>query len=84
MFESGMGFPDQEIVDDMRVYATLSGFAEKLHELSFQFLDDGIERIQKSAKVLNTVCMLAIISLVVCLALAVVSINQHLLPQGAM
>jgi type II secretory pathway component PulF len=84
MFESGFGFPDREIVDDMRVYANLPGFEDKLYELAFQFLDDGIERIQRSAKTLNSVCLLAIISLVLCLALAVVGIQQQLLPQGVM
>jgi type II secretory pathway component PulF len=84
LFESGMGFPDRDIIDDMRVYATLPGFDDKLYELALDFLNDGIERIQKSAKALNTVCMLAIVSLVLCLAMAVVGINQQLLPQGVM
>ena len=82
MFETGMGFPDREIVDDMRVYSTLPGFNDKLYELSHQSLEDGIERIQKSAKGLNAACLLAIISLVLCLALAVVGIQQQLLPKG--
>ncbi|MDR2055450.1 MAG: type II secretion system F family protein [Desulfovibrio sp.] len=84
MFESGMGFPDRDIVDDMRVYSMLPGFDDKLYELALDFLNDGIERIQKSAKALNTVCMLLIISLVLCLALAVVGVNQQLLPQGGL
>lgn len=81
MFRSGMGFPDPELVDDMRVYAPLPNFQTRLYSLASDWMTDGVELIQQNARVLNTVFLTLIISQVLGLALAVVSLQTQLLPQ---
>lgn len=82
MYEAGTHFPDADLVDDMRVYARLPGFQERLYEMASDWMTDGVELIQRSAKVLNTVFITLIIAQVGGLAMAVVSLQSQLLPQG--
>lgn len=82
MYEAGTHFPDADLVDDMRVYARLPGFQERLYEMANDWMVDGVELIQRNAKVLNTIFITAIIAQVGGLALAVVSLQSQLLPQG--
>lgn len=82
MHEAGTHFPDAELIDDMRVYARLPGFQERLYEMASDWMTDGVELIQRNAKILNTVFITLIIAQVGGLAVAVVSLQSQLLPQG--
>lgn len=82
MYEAGTHFPDVELIDDMRVYARLPGFQERLYEMANDWMVDGVELIQRNAKVLNTIFITGIIAQVGGLAMAVVSLQSQLLPQG--
>lgn len=82
MHEAGTHFPDADLIDDMRVYARLPGFQERLYEMASDWMTDGVELIQRNAKVLNTVFITLIIAQVGGLAVAVVSLQSQLLPQG--
>ena len=46
LIESGMGFPDPEILDDISVYSALSGFEEALSRIGREWLEDGVDRIK--------------------------------------
>lgn len=48
--KSGYEFPDREIIDDMAVYASLSGFDEALKIIGNEWLDEGISVVQKQMK----------------------------------
>jgi len=61
---SGDGFPDQEIIDDMSVYASLSGFDAALALLGREWLDESVERIAGKMKVVFGVAMLGVGSLI--------------------
>lgn len=44
--KSGFGFPDVEIIDDLGVYARLSGFDAALAILGKEWISESVERIQ--------------------------------------
>lgn len=80
--ECGMQFPDQDMVEDLAIYATLPDFHDKLYDLAKEYMFDGVEKIERNAKVLNVFFILLIISQVLSIALSVMSIQQQLLPAG--
>lgn len=60
LYRGGYGFPDQEIVEDLRIYASLSSFDESLKAVSNEWLVTGVDKIKAQAKVLNTVAIMLI------------------------
>lgn len=60
LYRGGYGFPDQEVVEDLRIYASLSSFDESLKAVSNEWLETGVDKIKAQAKVLNTVAILLI------------------------
>ena len=52
---SGMEFPDREIIDDLVVYSALSGFDDALKKIGDEWLEDGVDRIKGVMAVLFSV-----------------------------
>jgi len=57
---SGYGFPDPEIIDDLGVYARLSGFDQALSMLGKEWVTESVERIQGLMKAVFGVSILAV------------------------
>ncbi len=60
LHHSGYGFPDREIVSDLRVYASLSGFEEAIDTIAREWIDLGVERIQAQSKILFFAALLVL------------------------
>ncbi|HEX7634898.1 MAG TPA: type II secretion system F family protein [Noviherbaspirillum sp.] len=60
---AGYGFPSEEVIDDLCVYAEYRGFAEALKLLADEWMEEGIERISAQMKILNgfSIATLAIV-----------------------
>lgn len=56
--KSGYGFPDREIINDLGVYAKLSGFDSALSIISNEWMAESVERIEGVMKVVFGVAML--------------------------
>lgn len=76
--DSGMRFPDEELVEDLCMYSTLPRFHEHLHAMAHSWLHDGVATITRQAQILNGVCLASIIALLCGVALAVSSLQQQL------
>jgi len=57
---SGYGFPDPEIIDDLGVYARLSGFDQALALLGKEWVTESVERIQGLMKAVFGVSILVV------------------------
>lgn len=75
---TGLNFPDKELVDDLAVYATLPNFDNRLHELAKEWLQEGTAKIAGQARTLNALAICGMIALLAGLALAVSSLQQQL------
>lgn len=73
-----MHFPDDELVEDLVVYSPLPGFDERLHAVATEFLEEGITTIENQSRILNVVCIMAIVLQVGGLALSVSSFQQQI------
>ena len=60
LYHTRLGFPDEEIVGDLRIYAELDTFPEALENLANGWLDSSIRTIAKQAEILNSIAILAI------------------------
>ena len=81
MYDCGMNFPDPALIDDFRVYAKLPGFHDRLYDIARDWMQEGIEAIQRNAKLLNTLFLLAIIGQMGLLALSVMDLQSQLTTQ---
>lgn len=55
--KSGYEFPDREIISDIRLYATKSGFEEALRIIADEWITNSVERIQDLMKIIFLVSM---------------------------
>lgn len=60
LVNAGQGFPDKEIVDDLGVYASLSGFDQALQMLGKEWIEEAVEAINARMKVVFGLSILAI------------------------
>ena len=61
---SGYEFPDREIIDDLGVYSSLSGFDEALSILGREWLSESVEQIKARMNVVFGVALLSVAVLV--------------------
>ncbi len=60
LYNTGLNFPDEEVVGDLRIYSELDNFPEALSMLSDTWLETSIKDVQKKAEVLNSIAILTI------------------------
>jgi type II secretory pathway component PulF len=53
LYKTGFGFPDMDIVNDLRAYAALDGFDEILETIGREAMDDTVARIQAQTGILR-------------------------------
>lgn len=60
MDRAGHSFPDEELIDDLRVYATLKGFEDNLVSVTREWVGDVEANISSAMKIANTVALVLI------------------------
>jgi type II secretory pathway component PulF len=58
LYLSGYGFPDPEIIEDLKLYASLGNFDERMENMAREWIDEGVERVRIQAQGLNLGMML--------------------------
>jgi type II secretory pathway component PulF len=60
---AGYGFPSEEVVEDLCVYAEYKGFGDALKLMADEWMEEGIEQISAQMKILNgfSIAVLAIV-----------------------
>lgn len=57
---SGFEFPDREIISDIRIYATKSGFDEALRLIGNEWITESVERIKSLMKVIFGISLMMV------------------------
>lgn len=60
MGRAGFNFPEEELIDDLRIYATLKGFEENLTAITREWVGEVEGKVVAAMKVLNTVALVLI------------------------
>lgn len=58
--QTGFNFPDEELIADLRVYATLRGFDKNLLRITQTWVNDLVDKVKVSMRVLNVVVLVLI------------------------
>lgn len=82
MYDCGMNFPDQELIDDLRVYAVLPEFHRQMHELATEWMHEGVELVKQQSRIMNLLGIVLITVLICILAMAIGSLQSQLLQAG--
>lgn len=61
---AGHGFPDQEVIDDLGVYSSLSGFDQALSLIGREMLTETVERIKVSMRLVFGVGLLLVAGII--------------------
>ncbi len=57
---TGMDFPNQELIGDLTVYADMNDFDENLTQISNDYLENSVKKIESLSEALNTIGILLI------------------------
>ena len=60
LFRTRLGFPDEEIIGDLRIYAELDNFPQALDQLANDWLENGVRVIEQKSAWLNNFAILVI------------------------
>lgn len=61
---TGLDFPNQEIIGDLAIYADMNGFDQNLSRVANDYLDDSVRRMEAISSVLNTIGIM-LVSLII-------------------
>lgn len=75
---SGYEFPDREIISDIRLYATKSGFDEALRAIGDEWITESVERVKALMQVIFGVSMLLVGGVVMFIATGFVAMQMQL------
>lgn len=78
LYKSGYKFPDEDIIDDLQIYAKLRGFDQNLIRITRTWVDSLVERVTMTMKVVNTVILVLIAVVIGCLIAAFYGVFQQL------
>jgi type II secretory pathway component PulF len=57
---TGMNFPEGELIDDLRIYATLKGFETNLASVTREWVAEVEGKVSAAMKILNTIALVLI------------------------
>lgn len=69
LYKTELGFPDEEVIGDLRIYSELDNFTEALERLSVEWMEDSIKNVAQKAAALNGLAIL-MIAAVICWVVA--------------
>lgn len=75
---TGFNFPDPDLIADMQIYATLRGFEKNISRITYDWVDDLIEEVNISMKVVNTIVLFLIAITIGMLILAFFGVFQQI------
>jgi type II secretory pathway component PulF len=78
LHKTGMNFPDKDIVQDMRTYASLTGFNDTLAQVAREWLEDAVRKVQGQAQALNMVMLFLMFVLIVVVFTGLYSVTQQI------
>ncbi len=58
--KTGLNFPDNEIISDLKIYSELDNFEEALDKLANDWLEESVYMIEEKAGILNMVALLSV------------------------
>lgn len=61
---TGRGFPDNEIIGDLTIYADMNGFDENLNQVANDYLNESVRKMEKISNTLNSFGILLVSAII--------------------
>ena len=78
LYKTGEGFPDEEVIGDLRIYAELDNFQDALERLSDDWLESSVIDIEQKAAVLNSIAILLIAGIIAWVVMGTFSMQDQM------
>lgn len=78
LYRTGLKFPDEEVVGDLRIYAELDNFQDALGRLAQDWLESSIRDIDQKAAILNGVAILLIAAVVAWVVMGTFAMQEQM------
>ncbi len=78
LYRTGLKFPDEEVVGDLRIYAELDNFQDALESLAQDWLKNSIRDIEQKAAILNGVAILLIAAVVAWVVMGTFAMQEQM------
>ncbi|MBQ2017714.1 MAG: type II secretion system F family protein [Alphaproteobacteria bacterium] len=62
--KTGRGFPDDEIIGDLTIYADMNGFDENLTQVANDYLNESVRKMEKISNTLNSLGVLLVSAII--------------------
>jgi type II secretory pathway component PulF len=77
MYLSKFQFPDEEIIEDLRLYASLGSFDERMENMAREWISEGVAKVQAQAQMLNMAMMVLVGLCVAWMGAGLLAIQQQ-------
>ena len=81
LYKSRYKFPDEEIVEDLQIYANLRGFDKNLIWITRTWVESLVEQVNTTMKIVNVVILMMIAVVIGCLIIAFYDVFQQIQEQ---
>lgn len=61
---TGRGFPDEEIIGDLAIYADMNGFDENLSRVANDYLEESVRKMESISNILNSIGILLVSAII--------------------
>lgn len=78
LHKAGYKFPDEALIQDLRIYANLRGFDQNIERITRTWVDDIVKKVSVSMKLMNVVVLFLIAVTIGCLILALYGVIQQI------
>ncbi|MBD5391430.1 hypothetical protein HDR66_01335 [bacterium] len=75
---TGMDFPDQEIIGDLAIYADMTGFDQNLSHVANDYLDESVRRIESLSSAMNSFGLLLVSAIIAWVVLATFQMQDQI------
>lgn len=75
--KTGLGFPDPDIIEDMCVFAPLTGFEDSLKIMAYDWLKNSVDKVNQQAKSLNTILLLVFFAIIMFMGTGFYAVQQQ-------
>ena len=72
------GFPDDEIIGDLTIYADMNGFDENLTQVAQDYLDESVRKMEKISSTLNSIGILLVSAIIAWVVLGTFQMQEQI------
>ena len=72
------GFPDDEIIGDLTIYADMNGFDENLTQVAQDYLDESVRKMEKISSTLNSLGILLVSAIIAWVVLGTFQMQEQI------